>query len=408
MGAMRAPHHLPLLLKGSDMSTDTTVPNPTPRARSRRGLIALLLGLALLVAVVVLGISVRANESRELKTWTNAQALPSVNLITPGVQPQGPVLNLPGRMEAYSRASIFARVNGYLKSWKVDIGAHVKAGQLLAEIDTPELDQQLLQARANLASAQANATLAQTTAKRWQAMLASDSVSRQDVDERTGDLAAKLANVKSAQASVEQLVATKGFQRLTAPFEGVVTARSTDVGALISAGGSAGRELFAVSDVSRLRVYVQVPQTFSPQIRIGTTARLTVPEYRKESFNARVIATADAVTAASGSTLVQLLVDNPGGRLLPGGYTSVQFDLPVQADVLRLPASALVFDEHGMRVATLDKNDHVLFKPVSISRDFGDTVEIGSGLDASDRVIDTPPDGLGDNDAVRVEAKPHG
>ena len=405
---MRAPRYLPLLLKGSDMSTDTIVPNPTPRARSRRGLIALLLGLALLVAVVVLGISVRANESRELKTWTNAQALPSVNLITPGVQAQGPVLNLPGRMEAYSRASIFARVNGYLKSWKVDIGAHVKAGQLLAEIDTPELDQQLLQARANLASAQANATLAQTTAKRWQAMLASDSVSRQDVDERTGDLAAKLANVKSAQASVEQLVATKGFQRLTAPFDGVVTARSTDVGALISAGGSAGRELFAVSDVSRLRVYVQVPQTFSPQIRIGTTARLTVPEYRKESFNARVIATADAVTAASGSTLVQLLVDNPGGRLLPGGYTSVQFDLPVQADVLRLPASALVFDEHGMRVATLDKNDHVLFKPVSISRDFGDTVEIGSGLDASDRVIDTLPDGLGDNDAVRVEAKPHG
>ncbi|MBV6749426.1 efflux RND transporter periplasmic adaptor subunit [Pseudomonas chlororaphis] len=390
------------------MSIDTTVPNPTPRARSRRGLIVLLLGLALLVAVVVLGISVRANESRELKKWTNAQALPSVNLITPGVQPQGPVLNLPGRMEAYSRASIFARVNGYLKSWKVDIGAHVKAGQLLAEIDTPELDQQLLQARANLASAQANATLAQTTAKRWQAMLASDSVSRQDVDERTGDLAAKLANVKSAQANVEQLVATKGFQRLTAPFEGVVTARTTDVGALISAGGSAGRELFAVSDVSRLRVYVQVPQTFSPQIRIGTTARLTVPEYRKESFTARVIATADAVTAASGSTLVQLLVDNPGGRLLPGGYTSVQFDLPVQADVLRLPASALVFDEHGMRVATLDKNDHVLFKTISIARDFGDTVEVGSGLDAGDRVIDTPPDGLGDNDAVRVEVKPHG
>lgn len=390
------------------MSIDTIVPNPTPRGRSRRGLVGLLLGLAFLVAVVVLGISVRASESRQLKTWTNAQALPSVNLITPGVQAQGPVLNLPGRMEAYSRASIFARVNGYLKSWKVDIGAHVKAGQLLAEIDTPELDQQLLQARANLASAQANATLAETTAKRWQAMLASDSVSRQDVDERTGDLAAKRANVKSAQANVEQLVATKGFQRLTAPFEGVVTARSTDVGALISAGGSAGRELFAVSDVSRLRIYVQVPQTFSPQIRIGTTARLTVPEYRKESFNARVIATADAVTASSGSTLVQLLVDNPGGRLLPGGYTSVQFDLPVQTDVLRLPASALVFDDHGMRVATLDKNDHVQFKAISISRDFGDSVEIGSGLGASDRVIDTPPDGLGDNDAVRVEIKPHG
>ncbi|NWB26547.1 efflux RND transporter periplasmic adaptor subunit [Pseudomonas gingeri] len=398
------------------MSTDTIVSNPGPRRRSSRGLVVLLLGLALLVAIVGFGIAVRATESRDLKTWTNTQALPNVNLVTPGVQPQGPVLNLPGRLEAYSRASIFARVNGYLKSWKVDIGSHVKSGQLLAEIDTPELDQQLLQARADLASAQANANLAETTAKRWQAMLASDSVSRQDVDERTSDLTAKLAKVKAAQANVEQLVATKGFQRLTAPFEGVVTARSTDVGALISAGGSAGRELFAVSDVSRLRVYVQVPQTFSPQIRVGTTARLTVPEYRQEAFTAKVIATADAVTAASGSTLVQLLVDNPGGRLLPGGYTSVQFDLPVQADVLRLPASALVFDDHGMRVATLDANNHVLFKTVSIARDFGDTVEIGSGLLASDRVIDTPPDGLADNDAVQVaynpsnpsEAKPHG
>src|SRR5476651_2233839 len=244
MGAMRAPHHLPLLLKGSDMSTDTTVPNPTPRARSRRGLIALLLGLALLVAVVVLGISVRANESRELKTWTNAQALPSVNLITPGVQPQGPVLNLPGRMEAYSRASIFARVNGYLKSWNVDIGTRVKAGQVLAEIDTPELDQQLLQARATLASAQADEHLADTTAKRWQAMLAKDSVSRQDVDERTGDLTAKQAQVMAAKANVDRLVATKGFQRLVAPFDGVVTARETDVGALINAGSGSGPELF--------------------------------------------------------------------------------------------------------------------------------------------------------------------
>jgi RND family efflux transporter MFP subunit len=391
----------------------TTVSKPGSPRRSSRGLLWLLLGLAMLVAIVVFGISVRASESRALTTWTNAQALPSVILITPGVQPQGPILNLPGRLEAYARASIFARVSGYLKTWNVDIGTRVKAGQLLAEIDTPELNQQLLQARAVLASAQADAALAQTTAKRWQAMLSSDSVSRQDVDERTGDLTAKQAKVVAAKANVEQLVATKGFQRLTAPFAGVVTARSTDVGALINAGGTTGRELFAVSDVSRLRVYVQVPQTFAPQIQVGTTARLTVPEYRGESFTAKVIATADAVTAASGSTLVQLLVDNPGGRLLPGGYTSVQFNLPVQTDVLRLPASALVFDDHGMRVATLDKNDHVLFKTVTIARDFGDTVEIGSGLAATDRVIDTPPDGLADDDAVQlaanpVEAKPHG
>lgn len=390
-----------------------TVTNPGSPRRSSRGLLWLLLGLAVLVAVVAAGVGVRASQSRELTAWTNAQALPSVTLITPTVQPQGPVLNLPGRLEAYSRASIFARVSGYLKDWSVDIGSHVKAGQLLAEIDTPELDQQLLQARAVLASAEADAQLAQTTAKRWQAMLASDSVSRQDVDERTGDLAAKVAKVAAAKANVEQLVATKSFQRLTAPFAGTVTARSTDVGALINAGGTTGKELFAVSDVSRLRVYVQVPQNVAPQIREGTVARLNVPEYRGETFTAKVIATADAVNAASGSTLVQLLVDNPQGRLLPGAYTSVQFDLPVQTDVLRLPASALVFDDHGMRVATLDAQDHVRFKTITIARDLGDSVEIGSGLLATDRVIDTPPDGLADDDSVQlaanpVEAKPHG
>lgn len=390
-----------------------SVTNPGSPRRSSRGLLWLVLGLAVLVAVVVFGVSVRASESRDLATWTNAQALPSVILVSPTVQPQGPVLNLPGRLEAYSRASIFARVSGYLKNWNVDIGSHVKSGQLLAEIDTPELDQQLLQARAVLASAQADAQLAQTTAKRWQAMLASDSVSRQDVDERTGDLTAKQAKVAAAKANVEQLVATKGFQRLTAPFAGTVTARSTDVGALITAGGTSGKELFAISDVSRLRVYVQVPQSSAPQIKQGTVARLSVPEYRGETFSAKVVATADAVNAASGSTLVQLLVDNPQGRLLPGAYTSVQFDLPVQTNVLRLPASALVFDDHGMRVATLDAQNHVRFKTITLARDLGDSVEVGSGLLATDRVIDTPPDGLADDDAVQlaanpVEAKPHG
>jgi RND family efflux transporter MFP subunit len=309
-------------------------------------------------------------------------------------------------------------VSGYLKSWKTDIGTKVKAGQLLAEIETPETDQQLLQARADLASARANASLAQTSAKRWQAMLASDSVSKQEVDERNGDLAAKQAQVMAAQANVERLIATKGFQRLTAPFDGVVTSRATDVGALINSGStSSGQELFAVSDVSRLRVYVQVPQSYAPQVRVGSSARLSVPEYPQEAFKATVIASADSVNAASGSTLVQLQVDNPVGRLLPGAYTSVRFDLPVQANVVRLPASALQFDDHGMRVATLDQNDHVLFKTVTIARDFGDSVEIGSGLAASDRVIDTPPDGLSDNDPVQIskpaelksaEAKPHG
>lgn len=401
------------------MLTDTPLNHVQTRRSPWRGRFALLVALIAVVAIVALGIGARASESRDLKTWTDAQALPSVIVVSPVAPTQGSALILPGRLEAWSRAAIFARVGGYLKSWEADIGAKVKAGQLLAEIDTPELDQQLLQARADLASARANASLAQTSAKRWQAMLASDSVSKQEVDERNGDLAAKQAQVMAAQANVERLTATKGFQRLTAPFDGVVTARSTDVGALINAGNSSGgQELFAVSDVSRLRVYVQVPQSYAPQIKVGTHARLSVPEYPQEAFKATVIASADSVNAASGSTLVQLQVDNPDGRLLPGAYTSVRFDLPVQVNAVRLPASALQFDDHGMRVATLDQNDHVLFKTVTIARDFGDSVEIGSGVAATDRVIDTPPDGLSDNDAVQIsapaqdkaiaEAKPHG
>lgn len=376
-------------------------------ASSRRGRLALIVGVVLVIVVVVAGVTTRATESRNLKAWTDTQAMPTVVLIAPSRPDKGPVLNLPGRLEAWSRASIFARVSGYLKSWTVDIGGKVKAGQLLAEIDAPELDQQLLQARAQLATSQANAQLAATTAHRWQVMLASDSVSRQDVDQRVGDLAAKQAEVASAKANVDRLLATKGFQRLVAPFDGVVTARATDVGALINAGsGGTGPELFAVSDISRLRVYVQVPQAFAAQVREGTSASLTVPEYPKDSFQAKVVARADAINPASGATLVQLMVDNKAARLMPGAFANVRFDLPTQADTLRLPASALLFDDQGLRVATLDGNDHVKFKTVTIARDFGDTVEIGSGLAPNDRVIDTPPDGLADNDAVKISPPP--
>jgi RND family efflux transporter MFP subunit len=325
----------------------------------------------------------------------------------------GATVELPGRLEAYSRAPLYARVSGYLKSWRVDIGAHVKSGALMAEIETPDLDQQLLQARADLASAQANASLAQSTAKRWQSMLASDSVSRQDVDQRTADYAAKQALVQAAQANVDRLVATKGFGRIVAPFDGVVTARETDVGALINAGSGAGPELFVVSDVTRLRVYVQVPQTYAPMIHAGTTAQLSVPEYPGRRFVATVAAAADSINAASGTTLVQLVVDNraaPDSPLLPGGFASVRFNLPIDAHALRVPANALVFNESGLRVATLDASGHVKFKTVTIAHDFGETVEIGSGLAPEDRVIDNPPDGLNDGDTVQIAdagAKPH-
>ncbi|PXW28630.1 efflux RND transporter periplasmic adaptor subunit [Paraburkholderia caballeronis] len=389
------------------MSSEPVVTTrPVPR---RRLVVSGVVGIAVVVGVVVAGVALRAVDARNLKTWTNAQAIPTVVVIHPASAPSGPTLDLPSRLEAYSRAPIFARVSGYLKSWNVDIGAPVKAGQLLAVIESPELDQQLIQARADLASAQANAALAGTTAKRWQALLGTDSVAQQEVDERTGDYTAKKAAVAAAQANVDRLLATKGFERIVAPFDGVVTARDTDVGALINAGsGGAGQELFVVSDVKRLRVYVQVPQSYAPDVRSGTTATLTVPEYPGQRFTARVVASADSVNAASGTTLVQLLVDNSDGKLLPGGFASLQFKLPVQPNSVRIPASALVFDAHGLRVATLGANSQVVFKTVTINRDFGDSVEIGAGLTATDRVIDTPPDGLVDGDRVQLGSTPTG
>ena len=382
------------------VTNEPVIDQPVPR---RRLVVIGVVGIAVAVLVVAAGVTLRAVDARNLKTWTNAQVIPTVNVIHPVSAANGPTLDLPSHLEAYSRAPLFARVSGYLKSWNVDIGAPVKSGQLLAVIESPELDQQLLQARADLTSAQANAALAGTTAKRWQALLGTDSVAQQEVDERTGDYTAKKAAVAAAQANVDRLLATKGFERILAPFDGVVTARDTDVGALINAGsGGVGQELFTVSDVKQLRVYVQVPQSYAPDVRSGTTATLSVPEYPGQHFTARVIASADSVNATSGTTLVQLLVDNANGKLLPGGFASLQFKLPVQANAVRVPASALVFDARGLTVATLGANGQVVFKKVTINRDFGDSVEIGAGLVASDRVIDTPPDGLVDGDHVQV------
>lgn len=385
------------------MSPDTShTPNPgSPRRLRRAGVVA----AVVLVAIVATGVVTRANDARKLKDWTDAQAVPTVSVVPVERSEQGSSLELPGRLEAYARAPIYARVSGYLKSWKVDIGAPVKAGQLLAEIETPDLDQQLLQAKADLASAEANAALAATTAKRWQAMLGSDSVSRQEVDEKTGDYTAKQAIAKAAKANVDRIEALKGFARIVAPFDGVVTARETDVGALINAGSGSGPELFVVSDMRKLRVYVRVPQNYVPSIRPGAIATLSVPEYPGRTFQARVEASAGAVAAESGTTLIQLAVDNADGKLMPGSFASVKLDRPADATALRVPASALIFDDHGLRVATLGADNKVAFKNVSILRDYGKSVEIGSGLDAGDRVIESPPDGLAEGDRVQTAEK---
>jgi len=373
---------------------------------SRRGLrLAGFITVIVLIAIVIIGLITRATQARSLKTWTDTQAVPTVSVVSPEPSASGGVLDLPGRMEAYVRAPIYAQVSGYLKNWNVDIGAPVKAGQLLAEIQTPEIDQQLLQARADLASAKANAELAGITARRWQAMLGSDSVAQQDVDAKTGDYAAKVALMNAAQANVDRLLATKAFARIVAPFDGVVTARDTDVGALINAGGGSAPELFVVSDTRKLRVYVQVPQSYGPSVRPGSTAVLKVPEYPSQDFHAQVVASANAITASSGTTLVQLVVDNADGKLMPGSFAHVRFPLPANTEALRVPASALIFGNKGMRVATVGSDDKITFKTVSILHDYGKSVEIGSGLSADDRVINSPPDGINDGDAVKIAVK---
>ena len=392
--------------------SDSTFPKAS--LPSHRGIrLAGLVAVVVVVAIVIIGIATRIVDARRLKTWTDQQTVPTVNVARPEKSGAGAPLDLPGRVEAYTQAPIYARVGGYLKSWKVDIGAPVKAGQLLAEIETPDLDQELMQAKADLASAQANAALAATTAKRWQAMLSSDSVAKQEVDEKTGDFTAKQALAHAAQANVDRIEATKGYTRIVAPFDGVVTARNTDIGALINPGSTSGQALFVVSDVRKLRIYVQVPQSYVPSIPAGATATLTVPEYPGRTFTAKVDASAQAVNAGSGSTLIQLSVDNADGKLMPGSFTNVHLDLGASEGAsLRVPASALIFNASGLRLATVDADNRVAFKTVTIQRDYGKSVEIGSGLTAEDRVIDSPPDGLADGDKVQIatpqdSAKPH-
>lgn len=380
------------------MPSNQIAPRPSHHTLRISGIVAALIA----AAIVVTGITSRANSNEKLKQWTNERAIPSVSVVTPSNEGAASMLELPGRFEAYARAPIYARVSGYLKSWKVDIGAQVKAGQLLGEIETPDLDQQLLQARADLASAQANVELAETTAKRWQAMLKTDSVSRQEVDDKTGDFASKEAMVKAAQANVDRLLATKSFARIVAPFDGIVTARDTDTGALINAGGGSGPALFEVSDTRRLRLYVNVPQNYVSSAKPGTKANITVPEHAGKTYMATVESSSQSVDVASGTTLVQLAVDNAAGELLPGGFANVSLHLPTNAAILNVPASALIFDQSGLRVATVGPDNKVLMKPVTIARDLGKVVELSSGIALTDRVIESAPDGITDGDAVNV------
>jgi RND family efflux transporter MFP subunit len=365
--------------------------------------------LALIAAgVVIIGMSTRASHDDKLKNWTDKQAVPTVSVSQPGGAVDGNQLILPGRFEAFSRAPIYARVSGYLKNWKVDIGGPVKAGQLLGEVETPDLDQELLQAKADLASAQANVSLAETTAKRWQDMLKTQSIARQEVDEKQGDYLSKQALVKAAEANVQRLQALKGFASIVAPFDGYVTARNTDTGALINAGssGSTTLPLFEVSNTRKLRLYINVPQNYVSHIKPGGKAAFYVPEYPDSSFEATIQSTSGAINTSSGTTLVQLLVDNAAGKFLPGGFANVALQMKDAAGILSIPASALIFDQNGLKVATVGADQKVVLKTITIARDLGKTLEIQTGLTANDQVIENPPDGVTDGTLVNVAKAP--
>jgi len=362
----------------------------------------LLAGLGVAGAICVIGLTSRVLASQKLVSWTAAQEIPTVDVVTPTRQAAGQTLALPGDVEAFYNASIHARVSGYLRKWYEDIGAHVRAGQVLANIDTPELDQQLAQAKANLAMAISNQKLAQITSTRWANLLTKDAVSQQETEEKAGDLEAKTSAVNAARADVDRLGALETFKRIVAPFDGVVTARTTDVGALIAAGSPTDPGLFTVSDTHRLRVYVHVPQSYSAQLTPGTTVTLTVPDYPGRTFQATLVSTSDAISAQSGTLLVELQADNAAQLLKPGDYAQVRFNLPAAGNTLRVPASALMFRQEGMAVATVGPNSRVAMKRVTIGHDLGAVVEIATGIDASDRVIDNPPDSLNAGDLVRI------
>src|ERR1700692_670276 len=300
------------------------------------------------IAIVAYGLVSRAAENSRLHNLTEAQAVPSVAIVAPTHVDNQAGLDLPGRLEAYIRAPIYARVPGYLKGWKYDIGGKVKAGDVLAEIDTPDLDQQLMQARADLSVSQANAKLAQISAERWQSLAGTDAVAKQDVDTRTFTLNANVAQVKAAQATLDQLIAEEGFKRLIAPFDGIVTARATDIGALINVGAPRAAQLFVVSETGKLRVYVNVPQNYVPSVPPGTVATLTVPEHPGKTYSGTVGASAPAVDPTTGTTLMQLIIDNSAGEMMPGDYAGIHLQIASAANVLSVPSSALIFDAKGL------------------------------------------------------------
>jgi len=387
--------------------SDPVPPSPPPISDAqllKYGWIALVLALVL----AVWGIVSRVSARNALAKATAVAAGTTVVTVKPTATQGSEALVLPGSVQAYYEAPIYARTNGYLRAWHTNIGTAVKQGQLLAEIETPEVDQQLGQAQADLATAEANYQLAKSTDVRWRGLLATESVSKQDADQRAGDAAAKKAAVESAAANVARLREMESFKRVLAPFDGVVTQRNTDIGALINAGQGPGAALFRVADTHRLRIYVSVPQAFASGIRPGMSADLIFAEHPGKRYPATVAFTAQALDPASRTLQVELQVENPAHELFPGAYVEVHFDLAAPAPTLRLPANAVMFRAQGLLVATVSSDQHVRLKHIAQGRDFGSSIEVLSGIEAADDIIINPPDSLTDGALVRVVAPPGG
>jgi RND family efflux transporter MFP subunit len=376
------------------------VKTPTPHRLVLVGMIALVAA----GAIAAYGLISRARSKQDLVQWTSEQAVPTVALakLARGASEQS--LILPGEIQPYYKAATYSRVNGYLKSWNKDIGAQVKAGEVLASIEAPDLDQQLAQARATLASAKANYDIATITANRNDGLAKKQVVSQEIADQTAADATAKKAVMDANEANVRQLEAMQSFKQIVAPFDGVVTARNTDIGALINAGSTAGQELFEVSDLHRVRIYVQVPQAFTADLRPGLKATFEMPQYPGRKFDATLVTTSNAMKVTSRSMLVELQADNSDGKHLGGAYCRVNFQIPGDPNMVRIPATALMPVNRGVQVAVLGDGNKVVLKSVQLGRDFGDTVEVTAGLDPQDRLIDSPPETLQSGDVVQLAA----
>jgi RND family efflux transporter MFP subunit len=370
---------------------------------ARRWWIAVL-AFVIVAAIVISGILPRINARAALDKETAEMAIPTVSVITPKRGAPTQEVVLPANVQAYIDSPIYARTNGYLKRWYTDIGARVKAGQLIAEIETPEVDQQLRQSKADLATAEANLNLSQITATRYQDLLKTDSVSKQDTDNATGDLAAKQATVQSSQANVKRLEELQSFEKIYAPFDGVITARNTDIGALIDSGSSGGTrtELFHIAQPDKLRVYVSVPQVYSQAMKPGLSADLVLSEFPGRVFPGTLVRTAQAIDQSTRTLLVEIRVNNPTGTLFSGAYAEVHLKLPTATSAFILPVNTLLFRSEGLRVAAVTDGQHAELKPITLGHDFGSEVEVVAGLTGDESIIANPPDSLVSGEEVRI------